>query len=70
LLCRLLCPFHNGRRFRCHNLILIELFVSLIVNGRPQADVNGKPLARMSLVNPADRSHISIIAAISNAHVL
>ena len=70
LLGRLVRAFRDDRRFRGCRFVFVELFASVVVECGKHTDIDGKPLSRMTFIDSADRSHVTVIPSVCHANVL
>src|SRR5882672_11344654 len=70
LLGRLVRAFRDDRRFRGCRFVFVKLFASVVVECGKHTHVDGKPLSRMSFIDSADRSHVTVIPSVCHAKVL
>src|SRR6266404_1838976 len=70
LLGRLVRAFRVDRRFRGCRFVFVKLFASVVVECGKHTDIDGKPLSRMTFIDSADRSHVTVIPSVCHANVL
>src|SRR6267143_5655912 len=70
LLGRFVRAFRDDRRVRGCRFVFVKLFASVVVECGKHTDIDGKPLSRMTFIDSADRSHVTVIPSVCHANVL